>query len=26
VGGAGVGALDPDLRLFDFIGDGSLPA
>ena len=25
-GGAGVGALAPDLRLFDFIGDGALPA
>jgi Putative methyltransferase len=24
--GAAVGTLDPDLRLFDFIGDGSLPA
>jgi hypothetical protein len=23
---AGAGTLDPDLRLFDFIGDGSLPA
>jgi hypothetical protein len=26
VGGADVDPLDPDLRLFDFIGDGSLPA
>jgi hypothetical protein len=26
VGGADVGTLDPDLRLFTFIGDGSLPA
>ena len=26
VGAAKVGTLDPDLRLFDFIGDGSLPA
>jgi hypothetical protein len=26
VGGADVGTLDPDLQLFDFIGDGSLPA
>jgi hypothetical protein len=25
-GGAGGGSLDPDLRLFRFIGDGSLPA
>jgi hypothetical protein len=23
---AGAGTLDPDLSLFDFIGDGSLPA
>jgi hypothetical protein len=26
VGGADVGSLDPDLHLFHFIGDGSLPA
>jgi ubiquinone/menaquinone biosynthesis C-methylase UbiE len=26
VGAADVGTFDPDLRLFDFIGDGSLPA
>ena len=25
-GGADGGTLDPDLRLFDFVGDGSLPA
>jgi hypothetical protein len=25
-GSAGAGPLDPDLRLFDFVGDGSLPA
>jgi hypothetical protein len=25
-GAAAVGALDPDLRLFDFVGNGSLPA
>jgi hypothetical protein len=26
VGGAEVGGLDPDLRLFDFVGNGRLPA
>jgi hypothetical protein len=26
VGAPAAGALDPDLRLFDFVGNGSLPA